>query len=164
MSFKRCFPPVVDANTRTLILGSLPGDVSLAQGQYYANPKNKFWFLVGDVIEQDLVGADYETRLDTLLKNCIGLWDVVAEARRSGSLDSRIRDHSSNNLIALLDTLPNLVTIAFNGGTAAKIGLNALGECRDKYRLLHLPSSSPAHASVSYAAKLAIWRQLRQSI
>src|SRR5579871_376582 len=115
MSFKRCFPPVVDANTRTLILGSLPGEVSLAQGQYYANRNNKFWLLVGDVIEQDLVGSDYETRLDTLLKNCIGLWDVVAEARRTGSLDSRIRDHSSNDLIALIDSLPNLVTIAFNG-------------------------------------------------
>jgi hypoxanthine-DNA glycosylase len=164
MSFKRCFPPVVDANTRTLILGSLPGEDSLARGQYYANPNNKFWLLVGDVIEQDLVGSDYETRLDTLLKNCIGLWDVVAEARRTGSLDSRIRDHSSNDLIALIDSLPNLVTIAFNGGTAAKIGLNALGEYASKYRLLRLPSSSPAHAAVSYVAKRAIWQQLRQSV
>ncbi len=163
MTFKRCFPPVTDASTRILILGSLPGEVSLAHGQYYANPQNKFWFLVGNVIEQDLVGMDYATRLDTLLKCRIGLWDVVAEARRVGSLDSRIRDHASNDLIALIDTLPNLATIAFNGGTAAKIGMRALGERGGQYRLLRLPSSSPAYASVPYAEKLAVWRQIQQS-
>ena len=162
MSFKRCFAPVVDAGTRVLILGSLPGEVSLAHGQYYAHPQNRFWKLVGEVIEQNLVGMDYATRLETLLAYRIGLWDVVAEARRIGSLDSRIRDHASNDLIQLVDTLPNLVTIAFNGGTAAKIGINALGERGGQYRLLRLPSSSPAHASVTYAEKLAVWRQLRQ--
>ncbi|AXV82124.1 DNA-deoxyinosine glycosylase [Ralstonia solanacearum] len=162
MSTKRCFPPVVDANTRILILGSLPGEMSLAQGQYYANPQNKFWFLVGNVIERDLVSMDYATRLDTLLEYRIGLWDVVAEARRVGSLDSRIRNHASNDLIALVNTLPNLATIAFNGGAAAKIGMRALGARGDQYRLLRLPSSSPAYASVPYTEKLVIWRQLRQ--
>ncbi|MBC8731040.1 DNA-deoxyinosine glycosylase [Paraburkholderia sp. UCT2] len=160
MSFKRCFAPVVDADTRVLILGSLPGEVSLAHGQYYAHPQNKFWLLVGEAIERDLVGMDYSTRLETLLEHHIGLWDVVAEARRAGSLDSRIRDHASNDLIALIDTLPKLATIAFNGGTAAKIGMKALGERAEQYRLVRLPSSSPAHASVSYAQKLDIWRRL----
>ncbi|MBC8736314.1 DNA-deoxyinosine glycosylase [Paraburkholderia sp. UCT31] len=160
MSFKRCFAPVVDADTRVLILGSLPGEVSLAHGQYYAHPQNKFWLLVGEAIERDLVGMDYSTRLETLLEHHIGLWDVVAEARRAGSLDSRIRDHASNDLIALIDTLPKLATIAFNGGTAAKIGMKALGERGVQYRLVRLPSSSPAHASVSYAQKLDIWRRL----
>ncbi|RQH08506.1 DNA-deoxyinosine glycosylase [Paraburkholderia dinghuensis] len=164
MTFKRCFPPVVDDKTRVLILGSLPGEASLAQQQYYAHKQNKFWLLVGHVIERDLAGADYATRLHTLLENRIGLWDVVAEARRTGSLDSRIRDHSSNDLIALIDTLPSLCAIAFNGGAAAKIGVKTLGERGDKYRLLRLPSSSPAHASVPYAEKLAVWRQLRQLI
>ncbi|MGF6923043.1 DNA-deoxyinosine glycosylase [Paraburkholderia sp. 40] len=160
MSFKRCFAPVVDADTRVLILGSLPGEVSLAHGQYYAHPQNKFWLLVGEAIERDLVGLAYSTRLETLLEHHIGLWDVVAEARRAGSLDSRIRDHASNDLIALIDTLPKLATIAFNGGTAAKIGMKALGERGEQYRLVRLPSSSPAHASVSYAQKLDIWRRL----
>ncbi|MBB5446443.1 MULTISPECIES: DNA-deoxyinosine glycosylase [unclassified Paraburkholderia] len=160
MSFKRCFAPVVDADTRVLILGSLPGEVSLAHGQYYAHPQNKFWLLVGEAIERDLVGMAYSTRLETLLEHHIGLWDVVAEARRTGSLDSRIRDHASNDLIALIDTLPKLASIAFNGGTAAKIGMKALGERAEQYRLVRLPSSSPAHASVSYAQKLDIWRRL----
>lgn len=159
---KRCFPPVVDANTRILILGSLPGERSLALSQYYGHPQNKFWSLVGEVIDRDLVGMDYPARLDTLLERRIGLWDVVAQARRVGSLDSRIRDHASNDLIALINTLPNLIAIAFNGGTAAKIGMTALGEEGSRYRLLRLPSSSPAYASVSYAEKLAVWRQLRQ--
>lgn len=162
MTLKRCFPPVVDVNTRVLILGSLPGEVSLAQGQYYAHRQNRFWLLVGDVIERDLVDMDYPARLDALLEHHIGLWDVVAEARRVGSLDSRIRNHASNDLIALIDTLPNLATIAFNGGTAAKIGVKALGGRAKHYRLLRLPSSSPAHASVPYAEKLVSWRQLRQ--
>lgn len=160
MTFKRCFPPVVDEKTRVLILGSLPGEASLAQQQYYAHKQNKFWALVGDVIERDLVGMDYPARLNTLLDHRIGLWDVVAQARRTGSLDSRIRDHDSNDLITLVDTLPNLATIAFNGGTAARIGTRALGEHANRYRLLHLPSSSPAYAAVSYAQKLAEWRAL----
>lgn len=160
MSLKRCFPPVVDTDTRVLVLGSLPGEMSLAHSQYYANPQNKFWKLVGDVIGRDLVGMDYAARLETLLENRIGLWDVVAEAHRTGSLDSNIRGHAGNDLVALVDTLPNLVTIAFNGGTAERIGLKALGEHGVRYRLLRLPSSSPAHASVSYAQKLAAWRQL----
>jgi len=112
------------------------------------------------VIERDLVGVDYPTRLDTLLEFRIGLWDVVAEARRAGSLDSRIRDHAGNDFVAPIDTLPNLATIACNGATAARIGVQALGERGERYRLVRLPSSSPAYASVSYAQKLAVWRQL----
>lgn len=160
MTVKRCFPPVVDANTRVLILGSLPGEVSLAHGQYYANQQNRFWKLVGDVIGTPLVEFDYAARLRALLDHRIGLWDVVAEARRVGSLDSRIRDHANNDLVGLIDTLPNLAIIAFNGGTAEKIGMKALGERAEQYRVLRMPSSSPAHASVSYAQKLAVWRQL----
>jgi len=161
MTFKRCFPPVVDARTRVLILGSLPGEASLAQQRYYAHKQNKFWRLVGDVIERDLVGMDYATRLETLLENRIGLWDVVAEAQRVGSLDSRIRNHVRNDLIALVEPLPNLVAIAFNGGAAAKIGERAFGEMASRYQLVRLPSSSPAHAAVPYVEKLVAWRKLR---
>jgi hypoxanthine-DNA glycosylase len=162
MTLKRCFPPVVDRNTRVLVLGSLPGEVSLAHNQYYAHKQNKFWVLVGDVIEMDLVGMDYSSRLDALLEHRIGLWDVVAEAQRAGSLDSRIRNHASNDLVALVETLPNLVAIAFNGGTAAKIGMRALEEQADRYRFVRLPSSSPAYAAVSYQEKRGDWQRLRE--
>jgi hypoxanthine-DNA glycosylase len=160
VTLKRSFAPVVDVHTRVLILGSLPGEVSLAQSQYYAHPQNRFWRLLGDVLGIELVALDYASRLDTLLRHQVGLWDVVAEATRIGSLDSRIRDHASNDLVALIDTLPNLTTIAFNGGTAAKLGTRALGERGARYRLLRLPSSSPAYAGVPYADKLLAWRQL----
>ncbi|WP_070107823.1 DNA-deoxyinosine glycosylase [Burkholderia plantarii] len=160
MTLKRSFAPVVDAHTRVLILGSLPGEVSLAQSQYYAHPQNRFWRLLGDVLGIELAALDYASRLDMLLRHRVGLWDVVAEATRIGSLDSRIRDHASNDLVALVDTLPNLTTIAFNGGTAAKLGTRALGERGARYRLLRLPSSSPAYAAVPYADKLLAWREL----
>lgn len=154
------FAPVVARDTRTLILGSLPGAASLAASQYYGNPRNGFWLLVGDALGTNLVELDYEARLSTLLAHRIGLWDVIANARRIGSLDSDIRDHTHNDLLTLIDTLPELGTIAFNGGTAARIGMKALGEQARQYRILLLPSSSPAHASLSYAQKLEAWKQL----
>ncbi|WP_034302093.1 DNA-deoxyinosine glycosylase [Herbaspirillum sp. RV1423] len=160
MSRKRSFAHVTDANTAILILGSLPGEASLAHSQYYAHPQNKFWALMSDVIDTDLVSLPYPQRLETLLKNCIGLWDVVAEARREGSLDSNIRDHVHNDLIQLLNTLPQLHTIAFNGGTAEKLGVKALGEIACRYRLIRLPSSSPAYTR-PYAEKKREWEKLK---
>ncbi|OWY31174.1 DNA-deoxyinosine glycosylase [Herbaspirillum robiniae] len=154
------FPPVVAADTRTLILGSLPGAASLAASQYYGHPRNGFWKLLSGITGEDLVPMAYEDRLQTLLEHRIGLWDVIANARRIGSLDSDIRDHTRNDLLALVGTLPALNTIAFNGGTAAKLGMKALGEQAGRYRILQLPSSSPAHASLSLAQKLDAWRQL----
>ena len=89
---KRAFDPVVDANTRLLILGSLPGDASLKAGQYYGHPRNAFWPLVGEVIgHPDLKAQPYEARLDLLRAHGIGLWDVIAQATRVGSLDTAIR-------------------------------------------------------------------------
>lgn len=154
------FAPVVASDTRVLILGSLPGAASLAASQYYGHPRNNFWRLVGDVIGVALVELDYPTRLATLLAHRIGLWDVIANARRIGSLDSEIRDPTHNDLLTLVEALPELATIAFNGGTAAKIGIKALGARAGDYRILLLPSSSPAHASLSYGEKLASWGAL----
>lgn len=162
MTYKRCFDPVVDAHTRVLILGSLPGEASLAQQQYYAHRQNRFWQLIGDVIGEALPGMDYEARLQALLDHRVGLWDVIAQAKREGSLDSRIRDHGANDLMALIATLPNLACIAFNGGTAAKIGAQALAAGHVSLDLVKLPSSSPAYAAVSYAAKLREWEKLRK--
>ena len=156
---KRCFPPVVDAHTRVLILGSLPGEASLAQAQYYAYKHNQFWRLDGEVIGQDLPGMGYDARLQTLLAHRIGLWDVVAEAKREGSLDSKIRDHAGNDLAGLIASLPELAVIAFNGGTAARIGMKVLGAHGGGHHILTLPSSSPAH-TMAYAEKLRAWHEL----
>ena len=157
---KRCFPPVVDANTRVLILGSLPGEVSLAQSQYYAHKQNRFWHLIGDVVGEEVHSLDYLTRLQTLLRHRVGLWDVVAEAQREGSLDSRIRNHASNDLMALVESLPHLAAVAFNGGTAARLGTRALLGAAGKVEFISLPSSSPAY-TMPYADKLNAWEALR---
>ena len=155
---KRSFPPVVDERTRVLLLGSLPGAQSLARAQYYAHPRNQFWRLIGTVIDSDLVPLPYEARLETLLAAGVGLWDVVASARRQGSLDAAIRDHSANALPDLTAGLSRLRAIGFNGGTSARLGMPALSD--SGVALLPLPSSSPAY-TLSFERKLVAWMALR---
>lgn len=157
------FPPVVAEHTRLLILGSLPGNASLRAGQYYAFRHNQFWRLMSDVLGCDLVALDYPTRLRSLLERGIGLWDVVATAQRSGSLDSQIRTPAGNDLPGLIATLPQLQAIAFNGGTAARLGMKVLAASASRYRLFHLPSSSPAY-TLAYAHKLAAWQALLDAL
>jgi hypoxanthine-DNA glycosylase len=156
---KRCFAPVIDARSRLLILGSLPGEQSLAQQEYYGNRQNRFWHLMSEVTGTELVPLAYAQRLETLLAQGVALWDVVAEAHRRGSLDSQIRDRNDNDLPGLLARFPHLATIAFNGGTAAKLGLKILGAQAADYRIHLLPSSSPAY-TLAYAEKASQWRAL----
>jgi hypoxanthine-DNA glycosylase len=158
---KRSFLPVVDARTRILILGSLPGEASLAAGQYYGNPRNAFWRLLETVLDEQLVALNYDDRLAMLRSHGIGLWDVVGEAERRGSLDAAILNPSANDLLALIETLPTLRAVAFNGGTAAKLGSRLLAPAADRIELIALPSSSPAHAARSFAEKAAAWGALR---
>jgi len=158
---KRSFAPVVDQATRLLILGSLPGEQSLAAQRYYAHPRNQFWRLVGDVIGKDLPAMAYGDRLATLLRHRIGLWDVVGEASRKGSLDAHIRDHRTNDLAALAQSLPDLRAVAFNGGTSARIGGALLAPVEQHYALVALPSSSPAY-TLPLADKQQSWSVLRQ--
>lgn len=154
-----CFAPVTRADTRLLILGSLPGPVSLAEQRYYAHPQNQFWRLTGGVIGRDLVTLAYEDRLAVLLKAGIGLWDTVAAATRKGSLDADIRLHEASDIAALAAALPELRAIAFNGGKSAGIGRKQLAG--SSLALIDLPSSSPAYAAMSFERKLEAWLKLR---
>jgi TDG/mug DNA glycosylase family protein len=156
---KSSFAAVVDSATRLLVLGSLPGEVSLRAAQYYAHPQNQFWRLMGAVIGVDLAAAPYDTRLALLRSRGVGLWDVVRSASRKGSLDTAIRDHQPNALAELAATLPALRGIAFNGATASKIGREALGP-DPGWALVSLPSSSAAH-TLRFEAKLAQWMTLK---
>lgn len=158
---KRGFPPVVDADVRVLVLGSLPGDASLAAAQYYGHPRNGFWRLIGAVIGRDLAALPYDERLAALLAAGVGLWDVHAEAVRPGSLDAAIKDAANNDLTGLIDGLPRLRAVAFNGGAAAKAGTRLLASRAERLALLSLPSSSPAHAAMGLAAKGEAWMALR---
>ena len=154
-----CFPPVTRPNTRLLVLGSLPGAISLAEQRYYAHPRNLFWRLMGDVIGRDLVPLAYEDRLAALLDAKVGLWDTVAAATREGSLDASIQLHEASDLAGFAATLPALRAIGFNGKTSAKIGRAQLGPAPG-LALIDLPSSSPAHASLSFETKRDSWLRL----
>ena len=159
MNRKRAFDPVVDADTRLLILGSLPGDASLRAGQYYGHPRNAFWRLIGGVIGRDLAALPYEARLAPLGTTGIGLWDVIASAERPGSLDAAIRAPEAADLRGLVSALPALRAVAFNGGKAAKLGGAVLADRPEGIALIDLPSSSPAHTR-PFADKAAAWAAL----
>lgn len=155
---KACLPPIADDATRLLILGSLPGDASLAAEQYYAHPRNQFWRLVGAVLGIDLGSRAFDARYDALLAAGIGLWDVIGSAERRGSLDTDIRNHAPNPLRDFAAAHPSIRAVAFNGGTAARIGGAQLGG--SGLDLVALPSSSPAY-TLSFERKAAAWMQLR---
>lgn len=158
---KSAFPPVTSPGTRILILGSLPGEASLAAQRYYAHPQNQFWALAGALIgRKDLAALDYQARLDALTAAGIGLWDTVASAERRGSLDAAIRAAEPAPLADLIATLPQLRAIGFNGKTSARIGRAQLAGTT--LALIDLPSSSPAHAALSFAAKRERWLELKQ--
>lgn len=158
MNRKRAFEPVVGANTRLLILGSLPGDASLRAGQYYGHPQNAFWRLLGEVIGRDLAALPYDDRLAALKAAGVGLWDVIASAERPGSLDAAIRQPEAADVRGLVTGLPELRAVAFNGGTAARLGRAVLAGATGA-ALIDLPSSSPAHAR-PFGEKAAAWSVL----
>jgi len=154
-------PPVARSDATLFILGSLPGDASLAARRYYAHPTNQFWRLLGAAIGEDLQPLDYERRLDRLGERRIGLWDVIASASRSGSLDQAIREAEHNQLEHLLHDFPMLRAIAFNGSTSARIGRGQVGQPPAHLALLELPSSSVANTR-PFAEKAEAWSRLAQ--
>lgn len=144
-------------DARLLILGSFPGEASLAAQQYYAHPRNQFWRLLSAVLGDNLVGLDYPARLELLARHRIGLWDVIIACEREGSLDASIRRPQIADFSLLQQGFPQLQTIAFNGKTSGRFvpQFEAAG-----FRTLVLPSSSPANAQLSFEEKLVKWRTL----
>ncbi|MDE1182832.1 DNA-deoxyinosine glycosylase [Paraburkholderia sp.] len=153
----RGFPPVMSKDTHTLILGSFPGEASLAATQYYAHPRNQFWRLLGTVLDEPLVELAYEDRLLRLLHHRIGVWDVLAACEREGSLDAAIRHATPNDFAAFRQHAPDLSKVCFNGKTAGRFA-PVIGEAG--YTTLVLPSSSPANAMLSFDQKLRLWRDI----
>ena len=147
--------PIIGAQARVLILGSFPSAASLAAQQYYAHPQNQFWRILGAVLEQALREMDYAARVAAVQTAGIAIWDIYASCERSGSLDAKIRHAVINDLARLRDAAPRLRRVCFNGRTAARLvrQVEALG-----FDARILPSTSPAHAGMSFAAKLDLWR------
>jgi double-stranded uracil-DNA glycosylase len=153
------FPPVGALQPRVLILGSLPGVRSLQAQQYYAHPRNAFWPIMGKLCGFD-PALSYGERIKAIADRGIALWDVVHSAVRPGSLDSSLQaDSVVVNELAIWLSKPSLGAIALNGATAAKYFRS---EPRmTTARLFELPSTSPAHAAMSFADKLQAWHVLR---
>ncbi|MBC7685541.1 MAG: DNA-deoxyinosine glycosylase [Bdellovibrionales bacterium] len=149
--------PVIDGDTRILVLGSFPGAASLAAAQYYAHPRNQLWPILATLTGDDLVSLPYAQRLPRLLAHGFGLWDVLQACERKGSLDSSIRRPAANDFARLRALCPRLETIGFNGQAAGKFAPQFAAE---GYRALVLPSTSPAYAAIPFALKMAAWRQL----
>jgi hypoxanthine-DNA glycosylase len=161
------FAPVVGPGTRILILGSMPGVASLDARQYYAHPRNHFWRIVGQLCG---AGPDlpYEQRLQALLRQQLGLWDVLQSCVRGGSLDAAIEQHSAvaNDLLPLLRA-GSVIRLCCNGSTAYTALQRHFGQqlAREfpQIDVRRLPSTSPANASWSYARKLAAWTEALQA-
>ena len=149
-------------DARILILGSMPGQASLDAQQYYGHPRNQFWPLMQQLFAVD-ASLPYAERLVALQQAGVALWDVIGVCQRAGSLDSAIKRDSVafNPLIGFCETLPGLTQIWLNGGKASSSFLQY--QRQQQWQISHLqirqlPSTSPAHASLNFDAKLALWR------
>ncbi|MEN3159002.1 DNA-deoxyinosine glycosylase [Alkalimonas sp. NCh-2] len=157
--------PVSRPDARVLLLGSMPGAVSLAQQQYYGHPRNHFWSIMAELFGFE-VALSYPERLQALLNNQVALWDVLQHCERQGSLDSAIRHESPNDFAGFFQQHRQLQLIAFNGKKAEAsfrklvLPTTALPKACS---LLALPSSSPANAGMSRSVRLQAWRQLTTS-
>ena len=147
-------PPVVDARTRLLVLGSFPGEASLRAGQYYGHPRNAFWPILEALWGEPLTALPYDRRLDALRDHGLGLWDVYASCERTGSLDSAIRAPVLNDLAGLRARCPALQAVAHNGGESFRHARHTRGFGLPVHRL---PSTSPANAGWSMERKRDAW-------
>jgi hypoxanthine-DNA glycosylase len=154
------FAPVIDAGVHVLVLGSFPSSASLAAHQYYGHPRNQFWRILGEILGEPLVSLAYPDRLRRVLAHRVGIWDVYAACRRTGSLDSQIHAPRANELGSLPRLTPQLRAVAFNGQAAGRFRtrIAELG-----YAWAVLPSTSPAHAGRPFEEKLALWMAFFQA-
>jgi double-stranded uracil-DNA glycosylase len=146
--------PVLNERVKLLILGSFPGEQSLTKQEYYGNPFNSFWKIMGSILETDMVGKPYDERIAVLLENKIGLWDVYGSCEREGSLDTAIQKGEHNDFSLLRAVAPKLKKVCFNGKTAGKYAsmLAAMG-----YKTVILPSTSSANRNSTFEEKRKAW-------
>lgn len=147
-------PPVITKNANVLILGSFPSRMSLESGEYYANPKNRFWAVMERLFGIPR-GLPYRSRTRLLEKNRIALWDAVGSCRREGSADRSITDPVANDIAGLLASHPGIRLVACNGSASA--GFVSRCTLPGTVTVLRLPSTSPAHAAMTLEEKIARW-------
>jgi TDG/mug DNA glycosylase family protein len=156
----RSFSPIAGRNARVLVLGSMPGRRSLEARQYYAHRQNAFWRILGRLVGFE-PAAPYGARVRALKAARIALWDVLHSCVREGSLDAGIEDEAANDFRAFFRDHRAITHVFFNGTKAeASYRRHVLGAIELPLRYRRLPSTSPAHASLPFARKLAAWRAI----
>lgn len=155
---KTSFDPISNTETRILILGTLPSEISLEIGEYYAHPRNRFWKIISTITNNDLPPTYFDKK-DLLLKSKIGIWDVVHKANRKGSLDSAIQAEEPNDLDNFTANHKNLRLIAFNG-TKSEALFDKYFDRGNHLKYISLPSSSPANAGIDFDNICKLWRQI----
>lgn len=155
---KYSFPPIANADARTLILDTMPGEMSLKLNQYYGHGGNHFWKLIFSIFEEPFT-IDYGARRNILLKNRIALWDVLKACEREGSADSAIMEEESNNFESFFKNHPGIELIAFNGKKAYDYFQSY---CKSKPRCatMILPSTSSANTWKTFDEKLTEWKRI----
>ncbi|MDP3834478.1 MAG: DNA-deoxyinosine glycosylase [Hydrogenophaga sp.] len=157
MSRLQGLAPVLDANTRVLVLGSFPGVASLRAQQYYGHPQNHFWKILGALWQLPLPAMAYDGRVAALRDHGLGVWDVYGACEREGSLDANIQNAELNDFAAVMRACPRLEAIAHNGGESFR---HARHTERLGVPVYKLPSTSPANASWSFDRKLSAWAEV----
>ncbi|OPX64013.1 MULTISPECIES: DNA-deoxyinosine glycosylase [unclassified Methanoregula] len=150
----RGLPPVTGPDPRVLVLGSFPSVLSLSHGEYYGNPRNRFWAVIEDLFGISAL-LPYTERCQYLTGAGIALWDVIASCSRPGSADSRIRDAVPSDIAGFIRAHPTVRLIVLNGSAAGRFYHRA-GEVPG-IPFVILPSTSPANAAVSYKKKVRAW-------
>ncbi len=149
------FAPIINKNSKILILGTMPGIKSLEEQEYYAHPRNAFWKIMFRLFQKDF-SENYEDRKNLILENRLALWDTLKLCYREGSLDTNIKDEEANEIHGLLEKYHNIHSLIFNGKNAEKYYRRYFKK-RLNIRYLTLPSTSPANATKSFDEKLAEW-------
>jgi double-stranded uracil-DNA glycosylase len=155
--------PVSPAKASVLILGSMPGNISLTQQQYYAHSRNAFWPIMAQLCGFESA-LPYNTKVQQLTRCGVALWDVIGSCQRDGSLDSAIRAEQVNDFASFFVSQPLLTAIGFNGAKAwhsFKRHVLVQQIVPPQLKLIVLPSTSPAHAALSFSDKLQQWQQLK---
>lgn len=160
-------PPIVDASTRVLIVGSMPGQQSLEKQQYYGNPRNHFWSIMTTILNVRHIPENYEDRLALLQNSRIGLWDVIQSCERAGSLDANIRNECPNDFHKLFTNYPQIKLVLFNGGKAHNVFKKHLGfqvlEGRE-YALMPSTRPIPGKNIKTFEEKVEQWKVLTEYI
>lgn len=149
------FSPFINSETEILILGTMPGIASLEKQEYYAHPRNHFWKIMYTLLDSLPISVVFEEKIKLLQNNKIGLWDVLENCERNGSLDINIKNQKENDFFTLFKNYPTITKIIFNGKESHKYFLKKFGQIKGITYYV-MPSTSPAN-TMSFEKKVEIW-------